>query len=292
VYLQMMILPVFEYSVNPNVYNYPFAPHHIGEYPIGEAVDEENMPIEETGNLILMTAAILQRTNNASWFYPLYWGLLQSWGEYLVQNLPYPGNQLCTDDFEGPSPNNTNLAAKGIVALDALSYIAKFLGNNTLAQELHAVAINYSQIWQQCAYTNYGSPHYALEYNLPNSWSDKYNIVYQRILGLSTFPQSVINAESAYYFTQFNQYGLPLDDRATFAKLDWEHWIAALTYNSSLSQQLYQTIYNFANTSPSRVPLTDWYYTDTDLQTGFQARPVVGGVYAPNFKLQSHQRCT
>jgi len=281
VYLQMMILPVFEYSINTNVYNSPFAPHHLGEYPIGEKIGEENMPIEETGNLVLMTAAIVTRTEDASWFNPVYWPLLESWGTYLTQNLPYPGNQLCTDDFEGPSPNNTNLAAKGIIALDALAYLANFLGNTSLAQQYHNTAINYAQTWQKCAYTTDNSPHYGLEYNLPNSWSDKYNIVYQKILGLTTFPESIINAESSYYLLQFNAYGLPLDDRATFAKLDWEHWIAALTYNTQLSQKIYQTVYDFANTSPSRVPLTDWYYTDKDTQTGFQARPVVGGVYAP-----------
>jgi len=43
------------------------------------------------------------------------------WGNYLTTALPDPGNQLCTDDFEGPSPHNANLAAKGIVALEVTS---------------------------------------------------------------------------------------------------------------------------------------------------------------------------
>ena len=38
--------------------------------------------------------------------------LLKIWADYIVASLPNPGNQLCTDDFEGPSPHNVNLAAK------------------------------------------------------------------------------------------------------------------------------------------------------------------------------------
>ena len=38
--------------------------------------------------------------------------MLITWGDYIVASLPDPGDQLCTDDFEGESPHNVNLAAK------------------------------------------------------------------------------------------------------------------------------------------------------------------------------------
>lgn len=70
------------------------------------------MPVEETGNMLIMLAAIDQRVGlfNA---WPKYSKLLYQWADYLITVLPDPGTQLCTDDFEGPSPHNANLAAKG-----------------------------------------------------------------------------------------------------------------------------------------------------------------------------------
>jgi hypothetical protein len=63
--------------------------------------NKENMPIEETGNMLMMIAAVVDKEGDTDWFYPHYWPLLQMWANYLVNSLPDPGNQLCTDDFEG-----------------------------------------------------------------------------------------------------------------------------------------------------------------------------------------------
>jgi hypothetical protein len=60
--------------------------------------DQEQMPMEESANMLLMLAGIVQRLNNNDFLKP-YWNVMETWAQYLNSSLPDPGNQLCTDDF-------------------------------------------------------------------------------------------------------------------------------------------------------------------------------------------------
>jgi hypothetical protein len=94
-------------------------------------------------------------------------------------------------------------------------------------------------------------------------------------------PDSVSAAEARWYLAHRNQFGVPLDLRHSYTKADWEMWTAAWQHsNPSLRAALINDVYNFANTTPSRAPFTDWYDTIGGRQIGFQARPVIGGIFA------------
>jgi hypothetical protein len=103
--------------------------------------------------------------------------------------------------------------------------------------------------------------HYMLEYWQNGTWSTKYNLVWQSILGLQAYPQHVLDLENAFYMTKLNAYGVPLDNRATFAKADWLMWMAAFQTPDNFAA-ITQSLYNFLTTTPNRVPLTDWCVDD------------------------------
>jgi hypothetical protein len=121
--------------------------------------------------------------------------------------------------------------------------------------------------------------HYKLAFNSPGTWSQKYNLVWDQLLEYNLFPKSVRETELQFYLGKINRYGLPLDNRADYTKLDWSIWTATLASNGDQFNAIIDPIYRWMNETPSRVPLTDWYDTKTGKQEGFQARSVVGGVF-------------
>jgi len=285
--LLLQLMPIMAYANNEtsNKYPYAFSPHHLGFYPVADInpSQQENMPVEETANMLLMLAAVSQRDKSRSllkkYIYPKYWKLLQQWVDYLTQNLPDPSNQLCTDDFEGPSPHNANLAAKGILGVSSFALLCKEVGKLDESTKYMRIAKDYADIWELLA-LDYDSQHYRLELYSNNTFSLKYNILFQYILGVDVFTDMVMHRELNYYLqNKLNTFGVPLDNRADFTKLDWLYWIAAMGTNEQFSI-LNEKAYEMAHRTPQRVPLTDWYNTMNANMVGFKARPVVGGLYA------------
>ena len=281
--LEAQLRPIFEYASLAR-WPFPFAPHDLGRYPLangqqyggGEKTEENQMPVEESGNMLLMVAALAEARGGDATFAGKYWGLLSKWAEYLNEKGLDPENQLCTDDFAGHLAHNSNLSIKAILALASFGKIAGLLGHQDLHDQYLDRARNYAARWAQLAEDQ---DHYRLAFDRPGTWSQKYNLVWDRLLDLHLFPPSIVDKELAFYQTHQNVYGLPLDNRADYTKIDWLAWTASLSSSSADFAKLFAPAYLFANESPSRVPLTDWYDTKTAEKAGFQARSVVGGIF-------------
>ena len=286
------LAPILVYASHPR-WPWPFAPHDVGRYPLankqryagGETAEDETrlMPVEECGNMLICLAALATYEGNAD-FAGQWWPTVTKWAQYLEKFGFDPGNQLCTDDFAGHLAHNGNLSVKSIVALACYARLAEMRGERETAAKYAALAKGMVPKWIAAAK---GGRLDAAKLTLDkcrhprDTWAQKYNLVWDRILGLGLFPASVAEGELKAYRQLLLPYGLPLDSRLNYTKVDWTVWSATLTGRRDDFEALIAPLYRFVDETPDRIPFSDWYWADNGRFRGFIARSVIGGVFIP-----------
>jgi len=279
--VRLLLDPLYE---NQEAGHYPhsWAIHDLGVFPNAVGYPQGNdewMPLEECGNMVIMTLAYAQRAGDTAYL-ERHWPLLDRWAQYLVADALIPAEQLSTDDFAGALHNQTNLAIKGIIGLKAMSDIARRTGRH---DDYGSVADDYLARWRGLA-TNAAAtpPHTSLNYGNSSSYSLLYNLYADRLLGLGFVGRDVYDMQSAFYPSVALDFGVPNDSRHRWAKTDWALFCAAVA-SEATRDLIHGLVARWIGETPIAVPFTDIY----DAGTGgindapqFKARPVMGASFA------------
>ncbi|KAF3760830.1 DUF1793-domain-containing protein [Cryphonectria parasitica EP155] len=282
--LKLLLDPLYvnqESGLYPNTY----AEHDLGVWPnaLGypEGNDEE-MPLEECGNMLIMTLAYAQRSGDTDYL-SKHFPKLEQWAGYLVNESLIPANQISTDDFAGSLANQTNLALKGIIALKAMGQMGELIGNSSAKSYYGGVADDYLPQWVVYGLNNDSTlPHTMLNYNNQSSWGNLYNLYADSLLGLDFVYDYIYTDQSNYYPTVVDTYGLPLDTRHDWVKGDWMMFSAAIAESSTQSLLIDLLAYWIENTSETTAfgDLWDGETSGYVTTAEFKARPVMGGSFA------------
>ncbi|MBE6556386.1 MAG: DUF4965 domain-containing protein [Ruminococcaceae bacterium] len=288
-----MLRPIIKYAQS-DAWEYDFTPHDVGQYPLANgqvyglrSVDlrgrsgyryaggstlkyEKQMPVEEAGNMLLCLAALKKYNNGDQSLFDANRELMKQWADYLVKYGYDPENQLCTDDFAGHLARNCNLSLKAILGIAAYADLSGDASYMAIAKE-------YAKNWEVDAKADHEGT--RLTFDGADGWSLKYNMVWDNLLGYGIFSDAVKKNEIKVYSAKLNRYGVPLDSRSDYTKIDWLMWSTRIYDDEAYFEKVCESIMNMINETPDRVPLTDWYFTSTAAFRAFRNRSVVGGLF-------------
>lgn len=142
--------PILDYCSSDR-WGKPFAAHDVGRYPLANGQNYGgDMPVEESGNMLIMAAAIARAEGNAG-FAMKYMPLFSKWAGYIEEYGLDPENQLCTDDFAGHFAHNANLAGKAVLGIAAYGYLADMAGDRESGRTYMQKARAYAAEWERMA---------------------------------------------------------------------------------------------------------------------------------------------
>lgn len=304
--VKAMLTPVFKFA-RMHVWRYDFAPHDVGVYPyvMGQVYGanpfyvcknrfditkryifnyyskkiyklEKQMPVEECGNMLIMTAAYFNESGDFK-FLRENADLLSKWADYLIGKGVILENQLSTDDFGGTLSKNVNLAMKSVIAVALWGRMLDEIQPGEGKQYIQAA----KSLAKELELRADVGDHTALTIDDRESWSLKYNLIWDKIFKLDLFSEGMYSREIAFYKKRLNKYGIPLDSRKTYTKSDWLIWSASLDGTNSLLKLSAKAIADMLNDSPTALPFGDWYDTISAEAIEFRHRTVQGALWMP-----------
>lgn len=286
-YLQHLLEPVMRYLAT-GAWPHNYTVHDIGSaYPNATGHNNgtaEQMPVEECGNLLTLAYMYQLASGDTSWC-GQYQTLFQEYADYLVTNGLYPTEQLSTDDGAGSVANQTGLAIKAAIALNAYGTMSGQSNYSTLGRQFATTLYNGS------AGTDSGRTHFLLVEGDDSSWGMEFNLYMDVLLNLTTFPAAAYAMQTSYYPCVRLPAGVPLDSRVDWGKTDWMIFAASTAMapgvgNEGVRDMFIDDVHTFMSNGLNPVPFSDKFFVENNasdvqgLRNGYRARPVVGGHFA------------
>jgi hypothetical protein len=253
-------------------------PHDLGPWPTVNNSCALGYWVEEASNMVIMSAAVAYLDKNAN-YVSKHWMQLSRWANWLRVNGLDPVSQNSTDDFSGSYAHSCLLAIKALIGIGAYVKMANMAGHADSAAKYRAILDTATAGVIRRGY-DFQNRHFKKANDQPGTWSQKYNLVWDRALGLNVFADSIYDNEMRVYLANLNMYGVPLLSSETYNKSDWQLWTAAITNRKSDFIALMRAEWQWINDNGNLCcGITDWHGTLTMNENKFGGRGVVGGYF-------------
>ncbi|PLB41571.1 DUF1793-domain-containing protein [Aspergillus candidus] len=278
-YIRLLMKPVLEYMVS-DAYPDEFAVHDLGRhYPNATGHDPEGqyMPVEETGNVIIMIYGYQDATGKKD-MSTQYADLLKQYADYLQVHGKYPEKQQSLNDALGAMANQTNLAMKAASGLALYSHLT---GENDYIEYGKEIA---EALYSERLGTDPEGKFFVMQYG-SDTWFLVYNHYPDRLFRLNVFPEEVYNITTDFYPTVRKEAGLALNGDLNWGQTNWQGYGAALV-DGATREMFISDMHAYISNGRNRAPFSDryWVADNDEGEAGdyyaFRARPALGSHFA------------
>ncbi|KAH9052587.1 hypothetical protein EDB87DRAFT_1570373 [Lactarius vividus] len=148
----LLLEPLFRLQESPK-YTNPYAAQDLGtSYPdVSISNSPHNQGVEETGNMLIMTYAHARASGNRG-LISRYYDLLTSWADYLSNSTLFTHDQYSASGLS--TDNQTGLAIKGIIAIEAMSQMSLSVNMTTDFEKYSSTSSRLYAQWRSLALTD------------------------------------------------------------------------------------------------------------------------------------------
>ncbi|KAK4575241.1 hypothetical protein LTR86_001093 [Recurvomyces mirabilis] len=286
-YIRMMLEPNLRYLAK-NIWPYPFVMHDLGSgYPNATGHEDghaEYMPIESDSDLLTLAHMYSTATGDKQWV-AQYASLFRTYADDLVNHGLYTESQLSSDDFLGVTANQTGLAVKAAIALNAYGLMTGQSNYSDLGRQ------RAKALYEDRLGTDSKQTHFTCVYGEEDSWGLQYNLFQDVLLNLQTFPKEAYEMQTDYYPAVRMEAGVPLTKSTQWSKTDWMLFSAATAMapgvdNKIVRDMFIDDVHAFMSNGLNPVPFGDKFLVQGNSTSpagawvDFRNRPVVGGHFA------------